>query len=374
MLPPKAVDTPEELAELSQFLVNVIDFRDPDCTMTHFRNPDVKVVLGSIAGTVYNPTYLAPIGATIPATNTAIPLDQYGMEYNPIAINEALAFSFQTGVTPPAVNRFYVELVNTLSQTAIGLLPAGDFGTGVTNPPDVSTLDLSLANYDMVMTADDPVSRPDPFTGQLLPIQSANYYGQLPFNQANSTTIQMFNPAIRRTWRRAAHAWLLGRGTRQSARHGRLPGQLLLRHRQPPLQVMGAETGLPAVTATLTSAYDPLQVPSPTPPPAAPANVVPPGYCPNLASIAVAPATVSGRHRQAAHDAAECSAGRGQDDGVLLGLPAPAGQSVRAAPARPDDRRPHGPQHVQPHDCGRCPAVPLHRRGRHRGSPAPART
>ena len=99
VLPPKAVDTPDELAELSQFLVNVIDFRDPDCTMTHFRNPDVKVVLGSIAGTVYNPTYLAPIGAIIPATNTAIPLDQYGMEYNPIAINEALAFSFQTGVT-----------------------------------------------------------------------------------------------------------------------------------------------------------------------------------------------------------------------------------------------------------------------------------
>src|SRR5208283_3754636 len=89
VLPPKAVDTPDELAALSQFLVNVIDFRDPDCTMTHFRNPDVKVVLGSIAAAapVYNPTYLAPIGATIPAGSTAIPLDQYGMEYNPIAIN-----------------------------------------------------------------------------------------------------------------------------------------------------------------------------------------------------------------------------------------------------------------------------------------------
>ena len=50
VLPPKAVDTPDELAALSQFLVNVIDFRDPDCTMTHFRNPDVKVVLGTISG------------------------------------------------------------------------------------------------------------------------------------------------------------------------------------------------------------------------------------------------------------------------------------------------------------------------------------
>ena len=75
MLPPMAVDTPDELAALSQFLVNVIDFRDPDCTMTHFRNPDVKVVLGSIgaAAPVYNPTYLAPIGATIPATQHGDP-------------------------------------------------------------------------------------------------------------------------------------------------------------------------------------------------------------------------------------------------------------------------------------------------------------
>jgi hypothetical protein len=92
VLPPMSVDTPDELAELSQFLVNVIDFRDPDCTITHFRNPDVKVVLGSISGSAYNTSYLAPIGAAIPAANTAIPLDQYGMEYNPIAINEAMAY------------------------------------------------------------------------------------------------------------------------------------------------------------------------------------------------------------------------------------------------------------------------------------------
>src|SRR5208283_4957951 len=74
VLPPKAVDTPDELAALSQFLVNVIDFRDPDCTMTHFRNPDVEVVLGTISGgttPTYQPTYLAPIGATIPAASTA---------------------------------------------------------------------------------------------------------------------------------------------------------------------------------------------------------------------------------------------------------------------------------------------------------------
>ena len=38
---PRAVDTPEEVAQLSQFVINIVDFRDPDCTMTHRHNPDV---------------------------------------------------------------------------------------------------------------------------------------------------------------------------------------------------------------------------------------------------------------------------------------------------------------------------------------------
>ena len=41
ILPPKAIDTPEELAQLSQFVVNIIDFRDPDCTTTKFVNTDI---------------------------------------------------------------------------------------------------------------------------------------------------------------------------------------------------------------------------------------------------------------------------------------------------------------------------------------------
>ena len=43
ILPPASVDTPEELAALSQFVVNIIDFRDPDCTMTRFVNTDLIV-------------------------------------------------------------------------------------------------------------------------------------------------------------------------------------------------------------------------------------------------------------------------------------------------------------------------------------------
>ena len=49
ILPPLAVDTPEELAQLSQFVINIIDFRDTDGTMTHWRNPDVFLRTGTAA-------------------------------------------------------------------------------------------------------------------------------------------------------------------------------------------------------------------------------------------------------------------------------------------------------------------------------------
>ena len=43
VLPPTSVDSAEELAQLSQFVINIIDFRDPDATMTHWQNPDVFI-------------------------------------------------------------------------------------------------------------------------------------------------------------------------------------------------------------------------------------------------------------------------------------------------------------------------------------------
>ncbi len=287
VLPPKAVDTADELAQLSQFLVNVIDFRDPDCTMTHFRNPDVKMVLGSIAGTIYNPSYLAPIGAAIPATSTAIPLDQYGMEYNPIAINETLAYSFQRAPNTPT-NRFYVELLNTLSQTAVGIDNAAG---GTLNAPDVSVLDLSLANYDMVIAGDDPVSRPDPFTGQLLPILTANYYGQMPFNQANTTGTPMFSPVLPGNGDvQLLPGFALGSPASQIPAAADFPGGYFYVIGNP--SVAGSEKQLPTTSANLSSTYDPLLVPSPTPT-AAPANVVAPGYSPNLGAVAIPPTTQS---------------------------------------------------------------------------------
>src|SRR4029077_20884197 len=93
VLPPRAVDTPEELAQISQFVINIIDFRDPDCTMTHWQNPDVLLVPGqpgNSSGTATAPTLV--MASSNPAN--AIPLDQYGMEYNPVALNEILAFSY----------------------------------------------------------------------------------------------------------------------------------------------------------------------------------------------------------------------------------------------------------------------------------------
>jgi len=202
ILPPKAVDTAEELAQLSQFVINIIDFRDPDCTMTHWVNPDVVINLGFAPPptTTYPqaavqalpataPTLLAIGQVTTPA-NT-IPLDQYGMEYNPVALNEVLAFSYQyitsAGGTPLQSNRFFVELVNTLTGPE---MPTGS----AFNPS--ACLDLGGFQYtagdpysggawDIVFTADDPYSRPDPYRGQLLPC--ANTYALTPLNQDSFT-------------------------------------------------------------------------------------------------------------------------------------------------------------------------------------------
>src|SRR5208282_4661004 len=102
ILPPRAVDTAEELAQLSQYVINIIDFRDTDATMTHWQNPDVFLRPGTAGVSPF------PVLATVKLA-TDIPADQYGMEYNPIAINEVMAYSF---ASTPTTNRFYIELEN----------------------------------------------------------------------------------------------------------------------------------------------------------------------------------------------------------------------------------------------------------------------
>ncbi|MDX2037390.1 MAG: hypothetical protein SFX72_12125 [Isosphaeraceae bacterium] len=186
ILPPQAIDTPQELAQLSQFVVNMVDFRDPDCSMTRFVNTDLQVVpptatapaglvfaIDPVGGghyrfdpTIYDDTaYRTSLDA---APNHGQFLIQHGMEYQPVAINEVLAYSYQrrTGVddkaTGTATHRFFMELVNTNS----------DDGSGS------SASDLNLQGWDVVIAPDnvdgtDIKGRPDPITGEVPPIALA---------------------------------------------------------------------------------------------------------------------------------------------------------------------------------------------------------
>jgi hypothetical protein len=198
-LPPRAVDSPEELAQLSQFVINIVDFRDPDNTMTHWVNPDVVIsnVVGAGAGNVMPgpntpPLILLPSNAAGVAT---MQLDQYGMEFSPVAINEALAYTFQYqggvagggGAATAQGNRFMIELVNTLTMPEVS-------STSTAVPPNLSAAVLDLGGfqytpgdpysggcYDIVFTADDQYSRPDPFRGEL-PI-FGNIFALTPLNR-----------------------------------------------------------------------------------------------------------------------------------------------------------------------------------------------
>ncbi|MHC5536736.1 hypothetical protein ACYOEI_00500 [Singulisphaera rosea] len=184
VLPPDSVDTPQELAQLSQFLVNVIDFRDPDCTMTKFVNTDIQLrQAAQMTDPTATPYYGTPpqwdyatTVSTIPYSPLHVESDQYliqwGMESSPVAINEVLALQFTSkrtpgtaakGATPNNVREMYVELVNTLSQ-------------------DVSATNataLDMAGWDFVIMPDDTTGRPDPITGQV-PYQNNSLSTTLP--------------------------------------------------------------------------------------------------------------------------------------------------------------------------------------------------
>ncbi|WP_165071677.1 hypothetical protein [Paludisphaera rhizosphaerae] len=187
VLPPRAVDTPEELYQLGQYLVNLIDFRDPDCTMTHWTNPDVYYIPVAPSGTGH--PSLALVGANH--------VEHYGMEYNPIAINETLAYTYQRkvgtngGAVPTDTGRFFIELINT------NTVPDGLDAAYSNNGSAVSLSGFDAANagvgtpyagscWDLVFTSDDLNSRPDPYTGQLQP--GGTVYGLTPLGQNTATS------------------------------------------------------------------------------------------------------------------------------------------------------------------------------------------
>jgi hypothetical protein len=191
VLPPKAVDTPEELVQLSQYVINIIDFRDPDSTMTHWVNPDVAI---SVLPNTVTPSYLTPPAALSylnPVTGIPpgyVQLDQYGMEFNPVAINEALAYTYNyqpTGGLGTAY-RFMIELVNTLTQpqpqtTAAGIVPNTAANLDLSGFQYTQGNPYSGGCWDIVFTGDDPYSRPDPYRGELP--RFGNIYGLTPLTK-----------------------------------------------------------------------------------------------------------------------------------------------------------------------------------------------
>ncbi len=176
ILPPKAIDTPQELAQLGQFVVNIIDFRDPDGAVTIWTNPDVNVVpvTTQTGGTPYpyNTTYLIPSNSanfTPPAGVTIVPLVQYGFEYCPLAFNEILAWSstYKDDTTAPGkptrISRLFVELSNLLTNP---VNVPGPSNTATTMDPTGSHQAIDLSGWQLLILPDDPTGRPDPVTGQ----------------------------------------------------------------------------------------------------------------------------------------------------------------------------------------------------------------
>lgn len=214
VLPPQAVDTPEELAALSQYVINIIDFRDPDNAITIFTNPDVQQV-GARRMTVgattvnlapsihlqylFNGTAIAndPDYDPNPATNQNKFLVQYGMEYNPIALNEVIGASFNYADPGKGaedrnslINYLVVELVNTLTEDASGASP---------NPSalDLKGWDFVLVREEDPVTPFDPLKpffhptfvRPDPTTGQVPATATGGAVAVIsPFSPTHGTT------------------------------------------------------------------------------------------------------------------------------------------------------------------------------------------
>ncbi len=212
ILPPASVDTPEELAALSQFVVNIIDFRDPDCSMTRFVNTDLivtdvltrtasnaqKTAAMSTMDTTWNvspagvrfatgadvlPVGRFPYDPSIYSPDATTPfLVQHGMEYNPIALNEVFAFQSQysdTTKTPavPGTNQaLFIELVNTLTEEQNNQYNPNN----PTAPANASA--ILMAGWDIVLTPDNyGWGRPDPISGD---VNSIAYPPKLPGDPA----------------------------------------------------------------------------------------------------------------------------------------------------------------------------------------------
>jgi hypothetical protein len=180
LTPPPGMTNSEfalRLAELGQYVVNIVDFRDPDATMTRFVNPDLDE-LAAESGTDVDGdgSNFSPAGVALNTTGTGT-LVQWGMEYLPIALNEVLAYQFtrrDLNASPQdqETKRLFLEIVNMLTEDADGNDPSGKGG---------KASDLDLKGWGVIITGDDPdyktntpgvtlptvAERPNSVTGQL---------------------------------------------------------------------------------------------------------------------------------------------------------------------------------------------------------------
>ena len=259
------------------------------------------------------------------------------MEYNPIAINEALAYSF-----PSQCHRPVEPLLRRAGQHAVPVGHRAAAGRrlrcrSITNPPDVS---IARPVAGQLRHGDDrrrpgqparPVHRPAPAhpVRQLLRPDSAQP-GERRADAAVHPVHQLAGDV------QLPPVYSVGAPANPPAA-GRLPAI--------PTDyffVIGSPLGAVTETNPPTVQRDPVREPTTrclatAPPTSPPSNVVPPGYCQNLMSVPGAAADGPAGYHQVGTTMpgkiTPLTPGSGSD-AVLLDLPAAAGQSVRAAPAR----------------------------------------
>lgn len=175
VLPPKAVDTGLEKAQLAQYLVNLIDFRDPDGVMTLFTaiDPNTGAVGHGLYETIATPGQPSQVVEGVPplyaAPANSKPLELWGMEYQPVALNEVLAYEFKYWGndgkgTEASQRRLFIELVNTLTSSNLNNGAVGQW-----DPSDQNMLGWEfIVAQDTDQTGNpDATGRPSPITGQI---------------------------------------------------------------------------------------------------------------------------------------------------------------------------------------------------------------
>ena len=126
-------------------------------------------------------------------------LDQYGMEYNPVAINEVLAYSFQSRSNTTAgsavySNRVFVELVNTLTAA---YNPSFDYGaaTSPENYYGYGATNQGGNNYNNTSFPYQNESAPPPMQASTLDLGGFTYVKNDPYRAAAGTWSSLRQPA-----------------------------------------------------------------------------------------------------------------------------------------------------------------------------------